>query len=79
MRIPPTAAASLYPHLPHDQVQRRQPAQLADAMFPSLVPKPPPPAPKARPTRSAEWALDWSGVDPNYARLSGLVPKEGRR
>jgi hypothetical protein len=39
----PSAAASIYPHLPHDkgpvQPQRQQP-RLADALYPSLVPKP---------------------------------------
>jgi hypothetical protein len=76
-RTPPTAAASLYPHLPHDQgepVQRQQPS-LADALYPSLVPKPPQPQPAPRPVRSKAWVSDWSGVDPNYARLVGLVPK----
>ena len=71
MRIPPTAAASLYPHLPHDQVQRRQPAQLADAMFPSLVPQPQS-QPAPRPVRSKEWIRDWSTVDERFARLVGL-------
>jgi hypothetical protein len=41
---PRSAAAALYPHLPHDkgivQSQREQP-RLADALYPSLVPKPP--------------------------------------
>jgi hypothetical protein len=40
---PPSAAAALYPHLPHDkgpvQPQRQQP-QLAAALYPSLTPKP---------------------------------------
>jgi hypothetical protein len=44
---PPSAAASLYPHLPHAkepvQPQRQQP-RLAEALYPSLVPKPKPPA-----------------------------------
>jgi hypothetical protein len=44
---PLSAAASIYPHLPHDKEpvrpQRQQPG-LADALYPSLVPKPKPPS-----------------------------------
>jgi hypothetical protein len=39
----PSAAQAMYSHLPsgtRDVVQGRQPASVADAMFPSLVPKP---------------------------------------
>ena len=44
---PTSAAASLYPHLPHDQgepVKRQQP-RLAEALYPDLVPPKPQPAP----------------------------------
>jgi hypothetical protein len=75
-RSPPSAAAALYPNLKSgtpDVVQQRQQPTLADALYPSLAPKPKPPAPK--PTRSIEEIRDWSHVDPGYARLVGLVPK----
>jgi hypothetical protein len=78
----PSAAQSLYPHLPHDDgqpVQRQQPASVAAAMYPDLVPKPPQSQPAPRPTRTIEWARDWSGVDLNYARRVGLVLKDERR
>jgi hypothetical protein len=74
-----TIASQVYPHLPSidaEPPQRARPS-LADALYPSLVPKPPPPAP--RPARSKEWIRDWSTVDPAYARMVGLVPKEGNK
>jgi hypothetical protein len=77
-----SAAAQIYPHLPHDAPApppRQQPVSVAAAMFPDLVPKPPAPQPAPRPVRTMQWIRDWSGVDPNWARLVGLVPKDGRR
>jgi len=77
-QIPKSAATALYPHLPsaaREPVQQAQPT-LANALYPSLAPKPPQPAP--RPIRSLEWTRDWSTVDPRYARMVDLVPK-GRR
>jgi hypothetical protein len=74
--IPKSAAASIYPNLRQSTpapVERREPASVAAALYPDLVPKPPQPAPRPRLTR--EQAFDWSGVDPNWARLVGLVPK----
>jgi hypothetical protein len=44
-QIPKSAAASIYPHLPSvvpAPVQRQQP-RLAEALYPSLAPKPPAP------------------------------------
>jgi hypothetical protein len=76
MATPPTsAAASIYPHLPSADpapLQRPQP-RLAEAMFPNLVPKPPQPQSVSRPRLTREQAFDWSNVDPNWARLVGLV------
>jgi hypothetical protein len=76
MTRPPTAAQALYGHLPSVEPApppRQQPASVAAAMYPSLIPKPSPPAPRPRLTR--EQAFDWSNVDPNYARMVGLMPK----
>jgi hypothetical protein len=45
MANPPSAAQSLYPHLKSgtpDVVQQRRQGSVADAMFPSLAPKPKP-------------------------------------
>jgi hypothetical protein len=81
MTRPPTAAQALYGHLPsagREPLQRQQPS-LAEALYPSLVPKPKPPTNPARPRQTREQAFDWSNVDPNWARLVGLVPKKGRR
>jgi hypothetical protein len=75
MTRPPTAVQALYGHLPSAAPApppRRQP-RLADALYPNLVPKPKPPAP--RPRLSREEAFDWSNVDPSWARLIGLVRK----
>jgi hypothetical protein len=77
--IPKSAAQSVYPHLPSAErapVQSAKPT-LAAALYPSLAPKPPQPAP--RPARSLEWARDWSGVDLNYARRVGLIRTEGNK
>jgi len=71
----PTASAALYPHLPsaaREPIKQSEP-RLADAMYPR--PKPPP---QPVPRQSREAAMDWSDVDPRFARLVGLVPK-GRR
>jgi hypothetical protein len=76
-QIPKSAATALYGHLPsaaREPVQSAQPT-LANALYPALPPKPPQPQPAPRPTRSKEWAMDWSGVDRNYARMVGLIPK----
>jgi hypothetical protein len=38
-RPPASAAAALFPHLPHDHgepLQRRQPSSIADALYPAL-------------------------------------------
>jgi hypothetical protein len=75
---PMSAAASLYPHLPHDAGQpppRGAQPTLANALYPSLAPKPPQPqpAPRPRPRLTREQAFDWSNVDPRWARLVGLV------
>jgi hypothetical protein len=78
MTRPPTAAQALYGHLPSAEPApppRQQPASVAAAMYPQLTPQPPQPQPAPRPIRSAEWVRDWSGVDRNYARMVGLVPK----
>jgi hypothetical protein len=71
----PSAAQSLFPHLPHDAgqpMQRPQP-RLAEAMFPNLVLRQPRARPKSRPRLTREEAFDWSNVDPNWARLVGLI------
>ena len=74
----PTIASGIWPHLPRgtpEPVQgRREPASLAEAMYPR--PQAPPATPRRRLTR--EEAFDWSGVDPTYARMVGLIPK-GKR
>jgi len=72
----PQPDKGLWPHLPSgtpQPVERRQGGSVADAVYAHL--KPPKPQPAPRPVRSNEWASDWSGVDLNYARLVGLVPK----
>jgi hypothetical protein len=75
MGDPRSAAQSVYPHLPSAEpaTPPRQQPRLADALYPNLVPKPKPPAP--RPRLSREEAFDWSNVDPSWARLIGLVRK----
>jgi hypothetical protein len=68
---PTSAAQSLYPHLksgtPERQPERRAAQSVAEAMYPR--PQPQPPAPQRQ---THDWR-DWSGVDPNWARLVGLV------
>jgi hypothetical protein len=78
-QIPKSAAQSLYPHLHsgvREPVQQRQQPTLANALYPSLsapkAPKPPQPAPQRRRHEDETWR-DWSGVDPQWARLVGLV------
>jgi hypothetical protein len=72
--IPKSAAASIYPHLKTGTpapVQSAKPT-LANALYPSLAPQAPKPAPQRRRHDDETWR-DWSGVDPNWARLVGLV------
>jgi len=59
-RPPPSAAASLYPNLPHDDgrvadwtTRRRERDDVAAAMYPR--PKPPPRNPYLEPMTEAEW------------------------
>jgi hypothetical protein len=72
---PPSAAASIYPHLPHDkapvQAQRQQP-RLADALYPSLAPKPKPP-----PNADREALL--RNLRALNKRIDARLQKEGRR
>ena len=74
----PSAAAALFPHLkagtPDVVEPRQQPASVAAAMFPDLVPKPQPPAPN-RYRGSADLAQRCDG-DPMFALMlarAGLV------
>jgi hypothetical protein len=72
-QIPKSAAAAIYPNLRQGTPappQREQPS-LANALYPDLAPKPQP-APQRR-THDDETWRDWSGVDPAWARLVGLV------
>jgi hypothetical protein len=73
-----TAAGQIWPHLPSDkpaepQLVRREPTSpLAQSMYPSLMPKPPPPGPRPRLTRE-EIFRDFSrNMDPDYARMVGF-------
>jgi hypothetical protein len=80
----PTAAGALYPHLKSgtpQRPQRRAAQSISEAMFPNLAraPKPRPPEHPLLPRLTREQAMDWSNVDPRYARLVGLLPKQGRR
>jgi hypothetical protein len=75
-RIPPSAAAALYSHLPSAArapvQQRRTPQSVADALYPALAPKPQPPAPKPK-ISPEEAAHFWRNVDESWARSIGLV------
>jgi hypothetical protein len=76
-----TAARQIYPHLPSADTEPRTGPKpgLAEAMYPTLIRKPRAPQSAPKPVRSLEWIRDWSGVDLNYARAVGLIPKGGRR
>lgn len=78
-RPPSSAAQALFGHLPHDDgrtadwAKREHTESVGAALFPSLVPKPKPPPASQRQTHEEEAWRDWSGVDPRWAQLVGLV------
>jgi hypothetical protein len=79
----PSAAASIYPHLPQTKVEpqahRGPTSDLARAMYPNHGPKPQPPASAPRPRMTREEInRAWADVDPEWARMVGLI-KVGRR
>jgi hypothetical protein len=82
-RAPPSAAASIYPHLPRDAgqpPQRQQPSSVAEAMWPPLTLKPPQPAPQLTPEQKArEAAHFWASVRAGAAPVPAGFVKVGRR
>jgi hypothetical protein len=74
----PSAAKSVYPHLPSagEVVTRDEPRReispLARSMYPSLTPKPPPPAPRPKLTREEIFRDFSNNMDPEYARMVGF-------
>jgi hypothetical protein len=66
----PSAAQSIYPNLKSstpDVVQRTQPVSIAAAMYPSLVPKPPAPAPSRY--RGGASLVQRVDMDPTFERM----------
>jgi hypothetical protein len=75
----PSAAKSVYPHLPsHGEVNvtrgepRREISPLAASMYPSLMPKPPPPPPRYKPTREEIFRDFSKNMDPQFAQMVGF-------
>jgi hypothetical protein len=76
----PSAAKSVYPHLPSagevttsNEPRRNAPTSpLAQSMYPSLTPKPPPPAPRPKLTRDEIFRDFSNNMDPEYARMVGF-------